>query len=402
MPERDEKESILIIDDTPANIGVLVEMLTEAGYNVFVAEDGESGIEQAEFACPDIVLLDVMMPGIDGFETCTLMKSNQQTRDIPIVFMTALSDSMNIVKGLSAGAVDYVSKPFQHDEVLARLKTHLTIRRLQRESADHNEQLKAEIEVRKAAEEALREAHDHLASNNRELAYLNEKKNEFMGVAAHDLRNPLSGILNYAELIRINIKAGSYDEESAIEDLETVSRLARRMSKMINDLLDISAIESGKINLRLKEESLPEILRESVELYGRSAKQKSIELSQVLDEGIPPVLCDRDRVLEVLDNLLSNAIKFTHPGGRIKVSCTVRDGDVVTQIEDSGQGLSQEDLKHVFKSFKPLSAKPTAGEKSTGLGLAIVKKIVEVHGGRVWVESEQGKGSVFSFSLSSN
>ncbi len=232
-----------------------------------------------------------------------------------------------------------------------------------------------------------------------ELRALNDKKNEFLGIAAHDLRNPLGLITAWTQITIRQIETGRFSTERGVRDLGRVLTVAEQMQRLVAELLDISAIESGKLELDLHRESMDVILKECDQLHAHLAEEKRIQLVIESRAGLPPVLVDRSRIFEVVDNLLSNAIKYTHPGGLVRVFCEAHDSEVVTHVNDTGQGLSPEDLKQVFKSFKRLTAKPTGGEQSTGLGLAIVKKIVELHGGRVWVSSELGKGSTFSFSL---
>jgi signal transduction histidine kinase len=232
-----------------------------------------------------------------------------------------------------------------------------------------------------------------------DLQALNEKKNEFLGMAAHDLRSPLGLIQAWTTITMRQIAAGRFDPERGIRDLGRVVNVAGQMNRLVGELLDISAIESGKLKLNRREEDLRAILEECEQLHSRIASEKEISLTVEGAEPLPPVLADRERISEVVTNLLSNAIKFTHPGGAVRVYCEVRDGEVVTHVEDTGVGLTDDDLKAVFERFGKLSARPTAGESSFGLGLAIVKKIVEGHGGKVWVRSRRGVGSTFSFSL---
>lgn len=233
---------------------------------------------------------------------------------------------------------------------------------------------------------------------NEELKRLNDKKNEFLGFAAHDLRSPLSAILGHIDLLLQDIREGAIDTASAIKDLETVYHSAKQMVQLITDLLDISAIESGKINLDMRPNNLITILDECERIHHKAAQQKNINLN-ILKDPLPEISFDKERIFEVVDNLLSNAIKYSYPGGQVTVYCELKDSALITHIKDSGQGLSEEDQREIFTSFKRLSSKPTAGESSTRLGLAIVKKIVELHGGKVWLVSQKGAGSTFSFSL---
>jgi signal transduction histidine kinase len=232
-----------------------------------------------------------------------------------------------------------------------------------------------------------------------ELRSLNEKKNEYLGIVAHDLRNPLSTIYGYADLIMDDLRKGKFNAASAIDDLNKIAGVSRHMNRFISELLDISAIESGKVRMELHDSDLKLIVGNCEYLHQRSSQNKKIQLSVEYDTTLPNVHVDADKISSVVDNLLSNAIKYTHPGGKVRVYFQHKDSEVITHVEDSGQGLSADDLEKIFTSFKRLSSKPTGGEPSTGLGLAIVKKIVELHHGRVWVKSKRGEGSTFSFSL---
>lgn len=232
-----------------------------------------------------------------------------------------------------------------------------------------------------------------------ELRQLNDKKNEFLGVAAHDLRNPLSAMTGFISAIIQDMKEGTFDMSQGIQDMQDVLAATQRMTHLVSELLDIAAIESGKVSMDLHQESLNVILDECEKFNARTAAQKDIRLRVEKNVRLPELVMDKVRIAEVIDNLLSNAIKYTYPGGEIRVHSKQIRNEVVTSVQDSGQGLNENDLQHIFSSFKRLSARPTAGETSTGLGLAIVKKIVEMHGGRVWVESVKGQGSTFSFSL---
>lgn len=232
-----------------------------------------------------------------------------------------------------------------------------------------------------------------------ELKIVNEKKNEFLGIAAHDLRSPLGAVIGFVELVVEDLKSGRFNKEDAINDLSMVLKSGRDMVQLISDLLDISAIEAGKVSLELHRENMAVILEECEKMHRKTAMMKNIALDIEKRSDLPMVTVDKIRIIEVVNNLLSNAIKYTFPGGSVRVYCESSPTAVITHIRDTGQGLSENDLREIFTSFKKLSARPTGGESSTGFGLAIVKKIVELHKGKVWVESELGKGSTFSFSL---
>ncbi len=232
-----------------------------------------------------------------------------------------------------------------------------------------------------------------------DLEKINASKNEFVGIAAHDLRTPLGAIAGWVTLVIDRMQTDVFDRERALTQLERVRVAAEQMERLIRDLLDLSSIESGKVELERRPEDLATLIDISITGLREAANKKEIRLDVDGATILPPVSIDALRIRQVIDNLLSNAIKYTQNGGEVRVSFETGDGEVITHVRDNGQGLSEEDLKTVFRTFRKLSARPTAGESSTGLGLAIVKRLVEVHGGRVWVASEKGKGSTFSFSL---
>jgi len=232
-----------------------------------------------------------------------------------------------------------------------------------------------------------------------DLERLNESKNEFVGIAAHDLRTPLGAIAGWVTLVIDRLAADNFDRQLVLHQLKLVRHAAEQMEKLIRDLLDISAIESGKIELDRRNEDLRAIVDAGIDSQRAAADRKEIRLIVERPHTLPAVSIDPTRIGEVVDNLLSNAVKYTQSGGEVRASFEVADGEVITHVRDNGQGLNEDDLKTIFRTFKKLSARPTGGESSTGLGLAIVKKLVEIHGGRVWVTSERGKGSTFSFAL---
>ncbi len=238
-----------------------------------------------------------------------------------------------------------------------------------------------------------------LRRQNEELSGLNEKKNEYLGIVAHDLRNPLTSILGFASMLSEDIRTRTLDYASASRDLHHIIKVAEHMNRFVTELLDISSIESGTVRLHREEFDLREAVAECVQLSDRHARQKQIDLTWKMEDGERRVFADRFKVRSVLDNLVSNAIKYTYPGGQVSITMNTSDHHHSVHIRDTGQGLSESDLQKAFKTFGRLSSVPTAGEPSSGLGLAIVKKIVEIHGGRAWVESQLGRGSVFSFSL---
>jgi signal transduction histidine kinase len=359
---------ILLVDDTPANIDVLRKTLEPEGYNLSFAPNGKIALKLAVHNQPDLILLDVMMPEMDGFEACRELKKDEKTRNIPVVFITAKTETEDIVNGFNLGGVDYIAKPFRQEEVCARVKTHLQLMYAQRQ----------------------------LEKKNKALVELNELKNQFLGMAAHDLRNPLSSICGFSRMIKE--EKGNLPGNQMDEFLDIIYSSGHKMLAMVTNFLDISVIESGQLKLDIRPHSLKKLVEERVRIFSFQTQRKQIALHESLAE-IPDLPFDYNHVSQVIDNLVGNAIKFSPKNSRINVSMKEDGGKVKFSVKDEGPGISKEDQSKLCGAFQKLGAKATGGEKSTGLGLAIVKKIIEAHGSTLEVESEVGSGAIFSFSL---
>ncbi len=363
-----EASRILIVDDTPANIDVLDQMLEAEGHKISVAGSGEAAIKLAAKTLPDLILLDIMMPGIDGFETCRRLMADPATKHIPILFITAKSDAEDVVKGFSLGAVDYIAKPFREEEVLTRVHFHLQRKHLLEE----------------------------LTEKNRKLVEVNDLKNKFLGMASHDLKNPITSIRGYA---RILLDQGDgLPPETRTEFLAAIDEISGNMLDLLGDLLNISMIESGRLELQSKVESLAKLVESRLRIHRFLADKKDLTLEAALDE-LSPFAFDANRIAQVIDNLVSNAIKFSPPGKNIRVSLKAAGGRARFSVEDEGPGISTEDQGKLFGPFQKLASRPTGDEPSHGLGLAIAKKMVEAHEGHLSVQSAPGKGSTFSFEI---
>ena len=254
---------------------------------------------------------------------------------------------------------------------------------------------KATISDYKISEELLKDLITKYVKAETELKQLNELKNKFLGMAAHDLRNPLGAILNYSQFIK---EDEDLDAETQNEFIENIYSASNNMLTILNDLLDISQIESGKINLKIKPDNLNQLISSRVKLGQAISQAKGIEITTQLGE-LQEIPFDSDRLGQVLDNFISNAIKFSPSGTAIQVRSGAHNGKVKVEVRDQGPGIPEEEIGKLFGEFQKLSAQPTGGEKSTGLGLAIVKKIVEAHNGEIGVESIFGQGSTFFFKI---
>ncbi|MBF0178649.1 MAG: hybrid sensor histidine kinase/response regulator [Magnetococcales bacterium] len=355
----DKNGKILIVDDEKTNIDVLVSLL-QGEFKTMVAKNGETAIRRAKTEPrPDLILLDIMMPDLDGYEVCKRLHADHDTADIPIIFITGKDSISDETMALEAGGVDFIRKPFSPTVVLARIRTHLTLSR-----------------------------------QKRHLIELNELKNRFLGMAAHDLRNPLNSICGYSDILLTM----PVDNEERTRFIRTIHVVAGQMLGMINDLLDVSVIESGRFALNREPGDLTRLVGQRVELMRFMAEKKQVRI--LTDLRVTPTLSfDPDRLAQVVDNLLSNAIKFTPPQSDIHVMTESCDGYVLLRVSDQGPGIPEEERHRLFGAFQKLSVRPTGNEKSTGLGLCIVKKIVDAHAGEITVTNNPDRGACFQLQL---
>jgi two-component system sensor histidine kinase/response regulator len=366
-----ENSAILIVD-ADKSLGVLFDYLKGYGFEVLVAHDGETVLTIAAKEKPDIILLDVKIPDLDGFEVCRRLKASETTEDIPVIFMTSLANTVDKVRGFALGAVDYVTKPIQAEEVFARVRTHLTIQRLQRNLEEKNVRLEQEIAEREI---------------------LIAELNAFAHTVAHDLKNPLGVTINYAQLLR-----GYYDKmspEDLNQSLEMIVRNGQKMANIINELLLLASIRKEEVDLR------PLDMARTVS-EARSRLKFLIEEHQaelIIPDEWPLALGYGPWVEEIWTNYLSNAIKYGGRPPRVELGATPRaDGMIQFWVRDNGDGLSSEEQTRLFAPFSRLDQARARGH---GLGLSIVHRIVEKLSGAVLVESagQPGQGSIFSFLL---
>lgn len=442
---------ILIVDDNPNNLKVLSEALTDTECEILLAEDGESAIEQIHDAPPDLILLDVMMPGIDGFETCSRLKTNPSTQHIPIIFMTALSDTADKVKGFNLGAVDYITKPFEQEEVLARVTTHLKIHNLTRQMQTQNQLLKKEVTERSTAEAKLQKLTQELERiveertarlsqalhdlHQAQLSLIQKEKMSALGqlVAgiAHEINNPvnfISGSLSHASehiqnlldllrlyqecypnpLLEINQQIEAIELEYLVEDLPQIitsmNKATERINQIIRSLKHFSRRDDSTpqpVNIQEGIDSTLLILQHRLQANERHSAIQVIKEYAI----IPPVVCYAGPLNQVFMNILSNAIdaieesfvnsplSLVNNQGQIRI-CTqlLENHIVVIKIADNGLGMTQAVKERLFESM--FTTKPVG--KGTGLGLSISRQIVEEqHGGRLRCVSEFGQGAEF-------
>ncbi len=362
-------QRILVVDDVPENLGTLYAFLSKRGFKVVVAPDGESALRMVGLSPPDLILLDAMMPGIGGFETCLRLQRDPATRGIPVIFMTALSDPLDKVRGLEAGAVDYVTKPIEQEEVLSRIRTHLTILALRRELQARNAELEAK---------------------NRELLARNEDLDAFARTVAHDLKNPLGIITNANCFLRQCV--ASPDPDDADELMRDIAGACERMSSTIDGLMALAGVAHRPVRrVPLDLRGLIECVRQGLSDQIGAAGAR-VEIAP----DWPRALGDPQLIELVLANYLGNAIKYGGNPPRIAIGHDAREGKLRLWVEDNGPGLSQEEQGRLFTPFTRLHKVEADGY---GIGLSIVERVAARLGESAGVEGASGQGSRFWFTL---
>ena len=495
------KADILVIDDTPENLALLSQMLMEKGYKVRSVTKGSTALRGAKAAPPDLILLDVKMPEMNGYEVCQYLKADERTQNIPVIFISALGDVFDKVKAFQAGGVDYITKPFQVEEVLARLDTHLTIRNLQIKLEEQNIQLSQEIAERTAAEDkfakafracpnpiaiaaapteglatyqegqilevnksfllmsayqeaevighkinqfyspatlesyhqALQKCQSQGFVRNQELEFrtksgqiktillslelidlggiqctlqimndITERKrleNEFISLVSHELRTPMTSTIGALDLLNSGQLGTLSDRGQKI--LNVAIRNSERLIRLVNDILDLERMKSGKITIEPVLCNLQSLLVQATETMQAMAEKAQVKL--LLESCTISMRIDPDRILQTLTNLLSNGIKFTEPGGTVKLTANLVNSDLChIVVEDTGRGIPADKLESIFERFHQVDASDSRSKGGTGLGLAICRHIIEQHQGKIWVESILGTGSTFHIYLPVN
>ncbi len=360
------KGSILVVDDTADNLRLLSNILGDKGFEVRPVPSGRLALQAARRAAPDLVLLDITMPEMDGYEVCRQIKEDPKLRDVPVIFLTALSDTADKLKAFSVGGMDYISKPFQTDEVLARANAHIALRRAQKKLAENYERLRELEKVR-----------DHLVQ-----------------LIVHDMRSPLAVIMGNLEFTRMQIEDGHAPEAS--ESLDAATRGLRQLANMTNDLLDVSKMEEGKMSLNLESCEVTALARDV------AAGISILDPTRIItvEQGNPITISSDAGILRrILQNLLSNAVKHTPSGAAVRVTAIECGNMVRVSVIDRGPGVPISARQKIFEKFGAVEARADRKYHSVGLGLAFCKLAVEAHGGRIGVDSGEQGGSVFWFEM---
>lgn len=369
-PEEDRQGGrMLVVDDIEANVRLLSRILKNAGHEISTAQSGEEALEKVISESPDVVLLDVMMPGMDGFEVCRRLRDDPRTSTLPVVMVTALQETEDRVKALEAGADDFLTKPVDSVEVVARVRSLLRVKR----------------------------GRDALEKSYADLKSAESLRDDLSEMLVHDLRTPLTTLLGPLEMLE-GEQFGNLNETQR-EVVAMSARSGYRLLYLVNELLDISKMEGGRMTLQPREVDLRKVGEEALEqvVVVHSTDQSRIGIEYSND--LPPLVADEDLLRRVLINLLGNAIKFTPRNGQITLGIQARESEVLMWVRDTGEGVPLEDQERIFEKFGQVESRKAGRKMSTGLGLTFCKLAVEAHGGRIWLESEPGVGSTFFFTI---
>lgn len=360
---QEETPTILIVDDNPNNIKIVALILRSLQYKIVIATNGEQAIELVDQTRPDLILLDIMMPKMDGFEACAIIKAKEENANVPVIFITALNDPESLVKGFKAGGVDYITKPFNKDELVSRVKTHLD----------------------------LKQTRDRLEKTTQHLTELNTLKDKMFSVIGHDLRSPLSSVKMTLEFLSKIINA---KDDPVAENINIMLKTTDEVFGLLENLLGWAKSQSGNLSINKEELQISDVVNSVYLLNKGNLELKKISFKTDIDDS-DKVYADMSMMKVVLRNLVSNAIKFTPDEGTITVSTKAKEGKTIVTVADSGIGISEEDLPKVLNPKTHHTTYGTNREAGSGLGLTLCKDFVEKNDGAIWVESELGKGSCF-------
>ncbi len=364
-----EKQPIvLIVDDNPINLRIFRHILSNQNYRITEANNGLDALDMVETIRPDLVLLDVMMPGIDGFEVCRIIKSQDKNANMPVIFLSARNDVADIVKGFESGAVDYLAKPFNKAELLARLKTHLD----------------------------FKFTRDELIRTSIHLQELNELKNRLFSIIGHDLRSPLSNVkMTLDFILRKIIDPSSPDFHETIQEL---SKTTDEMFSLLENLFGWSRSQSGTLEIVPEKINISELVNSLLASFSPRIMGKEIVIDNQIDSSVT-AWADSSMIKAVLKNLISNALKYSYRGGKIMLSANRLESEVEIIFTDFGVGIEPERLNMLFNASKQVRTFGTENETGSGIGLMLCKDFIEKSRGTISIESTIGQGSRFCFRL---
>ncbi|RGU56640.1 hybrid sensor histidine kinase/response regulator [Odoribacter splanchnicus] len=360
---------LLVVDDVQTNVLLLKALLSKDGYGILVANNGQEALEVIRNENPDLILLDVMMPGMDGFEVAERLKSEEYRCEIPIIFLTALDDTQSIVNGFKLGAGDFISKPFRKEELMVRIKHQLSLVAARRIIEEKNEELRKTIAGR----------------------------DKMYSVIAHDLRSPMASMKMLLNTIMMSVEKDKIDPD-IFDMLEMSNKTSEEVFSLLDNLLKWTKSQLGKLTVIPQKLDISGLADGVVEVMNSVAEVKHIKLIRTDHESFF-VYVDIEMIKSVLRNLISNAVKFSNPDSDIKVGIKAEDGKVIVSVTDSGKGIKKEDQHKLLKDSTHFTTYGTNSEEGSGLGLLLCRDFARKNGGELWFESEENLGSVFSFSL---
>ena len=359
---------VLFVDDTEDNLDLLEFALKKKPITMFRASSGKECLAVAEEQQPDMIVLDIQMPEMDGFETLRRLRANPETSRIPVIFLTAIKrDPQSIAEGILLGAEEYLTKPIDLEELFARVRSIYRVMAVQRE--------------------------------------LEQVKSQFMAMLVHDLRTPLTIVISSIDYLVRHHGGGKPLDTDSLKLMETVLSSTKGMANLVNDLLDLSKYAAGQMQLNKQTITIHEMIEESLQPFLLQYKKKNIELHTDINPDLPRVEADSGKIVQLMTNLLSNAMKFTPDNGRVSIKVEKETSEdqkqtfIKVSVSDSGVGIKPDEIALLFEQYRQVSSSNRTKEKGTGLGLAICKLIVQAHGGTITVASELNVGTTFTFTL---
>jgi len=377
--------TVLVVDDEPQNLEVLQGFLHLEGFTVLTAEDGETALLALPAGRPDLVLLDVRLPGLDGFEVCRRIKNNPATAFVPVVMVTALQGTQERVRGAAAGADEFLTKPFDHTELITRVKALLRIKQY------HDQVTTANTDLERRVSERTAELERALA----ELRGLDHLKSQFITNVSHELRTPLQHVKGYIDLLADGAMGNLTPKQA--EGLSLTQEAVERLEKVVYDIVDFSTLDENA--LTFEPIYLLDVCRSVINLYTAMANRRKVSITLLMANDLPLVIADRVAVTRVLQHLLDNAIKFGPANQVVQIQVDKHGERVRLAVRDHGPGLAPAEIDRIFDVFYQVDGSATRKAGGLGVGLALVRKLVRAHGSDVTVSSELGKGSTFAFDL---
>ena len=364
-----EDYTILAVDDIATNIMLLKAVLSRAKYKIVTASGGFEALEKVAAVNPDLILLDIMMPDLDGYEVLQRLKADPAHEDIPVIFLTALHNPEDIVKGFKFGASDYISKPFNHEELITRVAHHIYLAAAQRTILQQRDELQATVEAR----------------------------DKMYSVIAHDLRSPIGTLKMVFNMLSINLSADQIGEDS-FEMISMGNNITENTFMLLDNLLKWTKSQTGRMNTVFQEVDISEVVLFASKMSDVVAQVKNIEVEYEIPGPIT-VSCDVDMVKTIMRNLMSNAIKYSQEGGKIVVAVSETPTHAAISVRDNGIGIKEEDIAKLLNPETHYTTYGTKNEEGSGLGLQLVQDLTHRNGGSLTIESKEGEGSTFTFTI---